>query len=137
LVEGRRYISISGSLTELSHRERRSITAVSKACRPTVAGSSADEAGLGCLCRPVYSDELGAFVALALHRPIGLSVQQGVQRLLHAATHDEVDVVRDRSRSIVMTLVRGLGVLSDMRPTLRLSWLHLATSSFSQIWGQR
>jgi len=36
-----------------------------------------------------------ALVALSIARPICLSVQQGVQRLLHAARHDPVEVVLD------------------------------------------
>ena len=38
---------------------------------------------------------LAALVALGITQPICLSVQQGIQRFLHAASHDPVEVALD------------------------------------------
>jgi hypothetical protein len=58
------------------------------------------------------------------------------QRLLAAQLLDHlntVQVVIDRSSSIVMTLPNGLRVVSVMAAPFLLAWLRLATLRFSQI----
>jgi hypothetical protein len=67
-------------------------------------------------CQIASLTRLAALVALRIAQPVRFGLQQRVQRLLHAPSHDLVEVVLYliRSSSIVMRLFSGLGVISVM-----------------------
>ena len=74
--------------------------AVSKVCWPQLRYPQPHLAGLGLqlalvVAGPGIPTGFAALVALRIAQPIRLGIQQGVQRLLHAASHHPVEVVLD------------------------------------------
>ena len=72
---------------------------------------------------------LRVFVTLRIAQPVGFSLQQGVQRLLHTSSHDPVEVVLDPLVVNRDDIVQRTRCNVGPGGSFSLTWLRLATSS--------
>src|SRR5271169_4106168 len=110
--------------------------------RPKLGYPQLDLAGLGLqlalvVTGPPIATGLAALVTLRIAQPIRLSVQQGVQRLLHAAAHHAVEVALDPLIVNRDDIAQSTRCILGHGGFLLLTWLRLATSSSARFGGRQ